>query len=508
MTLSERIAGHARRFPQRIALIGADERLSYGALHTLIDVVSEWLLKAGYDVLAVDMANGPAWAVLDIAAMQAGICLVPLAPFFSESQLRHVLAISGAQAVVTDAADSLRKRCRGSLADDENVLAIGAAELSCIATMRDGVSGERPALQGVHKVTFTSGTTGNPKGVMLTWAQMRQVVESLAEATEVSTSDRHLALMPLAVLLENIGGVYVPLWAGATSILLPGHQVGLSGSSGLDGSAMTAALIEQRATTVIFTPQTLQGVVETVERNPAGEPGLRFAAVGGAPVSPRLLERAARCGMPVYEGYGLSEYCSVVCLNTRTRNKPGTVGRPLAHVRLRVDRDAEVVVEGVEFAGYLDSSDSRGRSATTPAARAWPTGDLGEIDADGYLQLKGRRRNVFITAFGRNVAPEWVERELALEPEIAQAAVFGEAQPFNVALLVPSGNIPAAQLQAAVARANQNLPDYARVSRWIAVSPFTPANGLLTGTGRIRRDRLAELYRDDIESFFVEAQSS
>ena len=158
-------------------------------------------------------------------------------------------------------------------------------------------------------------------------------------------------------------------------------------------------------------------------------------------------------------------------------------------------------MSGRGFLGYLGDAD--------PHRAVWPTGDLGELDVDGYLFLRGRKRNVFITSSGRNVAPEWVERELVLEGAIRQAALFGEARPFNVAILVAAPDANVAQIDAAVERVNRTLPDYARVARWVrARSPFSVANGLLTGTGRIRRDALAQRYDRVIESLYSEALSS
>ena len=168
---------------------------------------------------------------------------------------------------------------------------------------------------------------------------------------------------------------------------------------------------------------------------------------------------------------------------------------------MRLAPDGEILVDGELMLGYAGDP--------SPVPRPWPTGDLGELDDDGFLYLRGRRRNVFITAFGRNVAPEWVERELTLEPAILQAAVFGEARPCNVAVLVPGSGATSSDIEAALARAHRTLPDYARVSRWLpADAPFSPANGLLTGTGRIRRTALLERYGQAIELLYCEAQTS
>jgi len=501
VTLLAQISRHAALGPHRPALLSAGRQLDYAGLLAEVGSAVQQLRGLTAQVVAIDLENGPAWVVLDIAALQLGVCLVPLPPFFSPAQLDHVMRLSGAAAVLSDDPVRLRQRIGALLQDDGLMLHIAGQAVCRIATSDRSArrNADRPA--AVDKITFTSGTTGRPKGVMLSWAQMRPVVTSLVAAAGMSRDDRHLVLMPLAVLLENIGGVYVALWAGAAVVLAPPRQLGMQGSSQLDGRRMAAALAEARATTTIFTPQTLQGLVEAIDQGAAEPPRLRFAAVGGAPVSARLLQRAADAGLAVYQGYGLSECCSVVCLNTASHNRPGSAGRALPHAAVRIADDGEVVVGGQSFIGYLGEA---------PRAMAdWHTGDLGELDADGYLYLHGRRRNVFITAFGRNVAPEWVESELTLEPAIAQAAVFGEARPYNVALIVAAPGASAADVEAALARTNRDLPDYARVARWLAAdAAFSVSNGLLTGTGRLCREPLLQRYALDIESLYREVQTS
>lgn len=505
MSLFARIVAHAATSPQKPALVGRDGELGYAALRNAVDRAVAHLRASGVRVLGCALDNGPDWAVLDIAALHQGICLVPLPPFFSPAQLRHAIGKSGIEAVVTDRAGQLRQALPGVFAETRAPFAIAGQNLDWIETLPAAVESASPVPDDIRKITFTSGTTGDPKGVMLSWPHMQAVVESLARGVRMQPGDRHVALMPLAVLLENIAGLYVSLWAGATAVLLPMDALGLRGSSALDGRAMADVLAASQASTAIFTPQTLQGVTEALEqatqRAAPIATGLRFAAVGGAPVAPRLLQRAARAGLPVYEGYGLSENASVATLNTPGGNRPGSVGKPLAHVGLSIADDGEVVIARRLFAGYLGEP--------APADTHWQTGDLGELDADGFLYLRGRKRNVFITAFGRNVAPEWVERELTLEPAIAQAAVFGEARPFNVAVVVVADGFNGADVDVALARVNRALPDYARVSRWTAAqAPFVPGNGMLTGTGRIRRDKVLADYAAAIESLYREAQTS
>lgn len=488
MELIARIRLHAAENPGRTALEWPGGSIGYAGLAAEIERLAAELRGRGVRTLAIALDNGPAWALLDLAALHAGLCLLPLPPFFSEGQMRHALGLSGAQALLTDRAAILRDRL--GLPEPKGSWWVAGRPLSWI-----DLSGNPHAVPaGVRKLTFTSGTTGEPKGVMLGWDHMAPVVCSLAEAVEVDPADRHLALTPLSVLLENIGGLYVPLWGGATTLLPGCGEVGLSGSSRLDAIAMTLALEQYRATSAIFSPQSLQGLVEAIEAGLPRPAALRFGAVGGAPVSPRLLERAAVLGLPVYEGYGLSECASVVCLNTPKGNRPGTVGQPLPHVRVSVAADGEIRIAGPGFAGYLGEPAPQG---------AWASGDIGAFGADGFLRLQGRRRNLFITAFGRNLAPEWVERELTLEPAIAQAAVFGEARPWNLAVILAAPGADESELAAAIARANASLPDYAQVSRWIiAAEPFTPQNGLLTGTGRVRREAIQHRYQQQIENLY------
>lgn len=501
MSLLDRLETNAAGSPDDPALEWPGGVLSYAGLVALVRQATAVLIERGARVVAVDLDNGPAWAVLDLAALHAGVCLVPLPAFFSGGQLAHALRQSGAEAVISDDPQRLRRDLGDLFVRRQAAFDIGPQTLHWIATAADTGAAGQSIPPGVDKVSFTSGTTGQPKGVMLAWSQMRPVVASLVESVGIARGDRHLALMPLAVLLENIAGLYAPLWAGATVSLVPMKLLGIRGAANADGEVIASELRSQRASTAIFTPQTLHALVRALENGAPALPALRFAAVGGAPVSPRLLERAGAAGVPAYQGYGLSECCSVVCLNTPGANRPGSVGRPLGHLRISISNDGEVLIAGQRFAGYLGDR--------SPPGAAWRSGDLGTLDEDGFLHLQGRRRNVFITAFGRNVAPEWVESELALEPAIAQAAVFGEAMPENVAVVVAAQDTAPGDIRDAIERVNRNLPDYARVARWLpADAPFTPSNGLLTGTGRVRRAAVWARYRGRIERLILENTTS
>jgi long-subunit acyl-CoA synthetase (AMP-forming) len=294
----------------------------------------------------------------------------------------------------------------------------------------------------------------------------------------------------------------VPILAGATSAVPSLREVGLSGSSGLDPAAMLAAIEKFAATTVVTVPQTLMGLLSAVARTGRRPEKLRLVAVGGAPLAAETLAQAEALGLPVFQGYGLSELSSVVAFNGPGANRPGSVGRPLPHAALRFAADGEILVRGSVFEGYL--GETAGDRTEASADGFWPTGDLGRLDPEGYLHLVGRKKNMFITSFGRNVAPEWVECELITHGAIAQAAVFGEARPWNAAIIVPRGvDVPAARIEADIRQVNDRLPDYARVHRWlVATEAFSPVNGMMTPNGRLRRERIFEAYRQELKRFY------
>jgi long-subunit acyl-CoA synthetase (AMP-forming) len=248
---------------------------------------------------------------------------------------------------------------------------------------------------------------------------------------------------------------------------------------------------------VILLPQTLAALVVALESGAPRLDSLRFAAVGGARVPETLLERAERVGLPVHEGYGLTECASVVALSRPGARRAGSVGQVLPHARVRIDERSEIYVSGAAVCGY-------GPDAAAPEEVA--TGDLGRLDADGFLYVTGRRKNVFITSFGRNVSPDWVEAELTRAPPIAQAALFGESRPWNVAVVVAAPMTRAHEIQRAIDSVNRDLPDYARVRDWVrADEPFTTLNGQLTPNGRNRRAAIWNRYRARIDACYFDS---
>ncbi|HKO89403.1 MAG TPA: AMP-binding protein, partial [Burkholderiales bacterium] len=332
------------------------------------------------------------------------------------------------------------------------------------------------------KLTFTSGSTGSPKGILLTAEQQWRTALSLAASLRPMNIRRHLALLPMSVLLENVAGLYTALSLGAEVILPRLADVGLSGSSTFDARKAISAIRETESESAIVLPQMLRAM--TTELRASGERmrSLKFLAVGGGKVAPSLIEEARRVGLPVYEGYGLSEACSVVSLNLPGQDRPGSVGKPLAHHAVEIANDGEIRVRDVAAWRIADD------------ASAWTdSGDIGRFDADGFLHVTGRKKNVLITGFGRNVSPEWPEAALLAHPEVLQVMVYGEGQQRLSALIVPCDPCAdGARLQAVVDRANETLPDYARIGDWHPIKqPFSVEDGTLTSNGRLKRDGIA-----------------
>jgi long-subunit acyl-CoA synthetase (AMP-forming) len=489
----------AQNHSSLIALRGADNlALTYAELNAAInDQCAAWaplvtdVQSKLRRTMALAVDNHPAWVVLDLAAMRCNIPLVPLPFFFSAAQWLHAMQDAGVSVLVTDQPQLFEPLLT------EHHFTTSSFELAGKTLTQFEFTAIRhvdlPA--NTAKITYTSGTTGHPKGVCLSHDNMLNVAKAIVAATALASHDQHLSVLPLATLLENVAGVYATLLAGASCTLLPSSDIGLSGASGLDIKKLLASLKQAQASTAIFTPELLHALVLCLEGGESTPPQLRFLAVGGASVSPALLARAQKLQLPVYEGYGLSECGSVVALNKPGNNNPGTVGKPLPHIEVAFTDEHEIVIHGNAYLGYVGQQHAQTSSVHT--------GDIGHLDKDGYLIITGRKKNIFITSFGRNVSPEWVERELKISPYIAQAALFGEAKPWNVAIIVPRQGATGEQIENAIKTINSQLPDYARVGHWISAdAPFSTKNQQLTANGRNRRDVILQHYQLKINALY------
>jgi len=445
-------------------------------------------------VLALQADNGIPWLIIDLACQQAGICLLPIPDFFSNQQLKHVLSTAAVDALVCQHPENLERILAGRIRASCPFQPGNFTLLMLEPTM---TSGQLPNHTG--KITFTSGSTGEPKGVCLSTAQLLQQARVLAQAVDL-TAPRHLCLLPLCTLLENVAGLYAPLLSGG-ELMLPGlAEVGFSGSSTLDVQKFVQTISRYRPNSIILTPQLLLVLVSSIAEGWRPPESLRFVAVGGGKVSASLLAQARQAGVPAYEGYGLSECASVVSLNTPAHQLAGSCGKPLPHVRVNIDA-GEVVVSGNVMLGYLGEPESFGQAAIR-------TGDLGKLDDRGFLHIHGRRKNLLISSYGRNINPEWVESELLNQPLLSECVVLGDDRPYCVALLTPRRpDTSDAQIQKHIDQVNANLPDYARIRRWHRLSrSLNSQTGLLTANGRPQRDAIAHKYSSLLTTLYPESK--
>lgn len=480
--------------PGRLALADGRREWTYGELRAAVTAEAEWLAQTGGRRFALLADNGGPWILSDLALLERELPCVPIPGSFTPAQLGHLLEDAGIDHVLTDEPERL-------CALRPDLAAAGQSPRTGLTLLRRlPVPAPTPLPAGTIKVTYTSGSTAAPKGVCLDAATLGAVAHALAGATGETLGGPHLCVLPLATLLENVAGVHVALRRGATCLAPSCRSTGMSYGQP-DPQRLLEAISQARPASLILVPELLRALVAGAGQGWRPPASLRFVAVGGAAVAPTLLARAAALGLPVYEGYGLSECGSVVCLNTPLANRPGSVGRPLPHVRVRLDEQGQLMVSGATSLGYL------GQPGRRPGELA--TGDLAEIDAEGFVSVRGRLRNLFITSLGRNISPEWVERELTAEPEIGRVVAIGEARPYVVALLSAADQGAAGSLGRAIARANARLPDYAQVRRWALLpSPLSVADGTLTANGRLRREDIERRYAPLIDSLYADAQAS
>jgi len=529
------ICEHARQSPMQVAIQTIDNdktiSLTYGQLQRTLSALHQTLETWQGKRVALYAHNDIDWVLLDLALSSVGAVVVPIPIFFSATQIAHLLQDAQIETVYVGSGLTLPlidNMDHWIITDTSETTAIKSEpatpitgsfyQLAGTITDHTLTAQNSSTASDFCKVTYTSGSTGMPKGVCLGQDTLMRIVESLSgaladtltddatnapEVTDTTSNFSHLSVLPFATLLENVAGVYVSLYMGRT--LVTGHidQFGLLSNQAFDAKRLMKTVQTYHIASVILLPQMLKAICEHMAANEktksstnAALPSLKFMAVGGGKVSPQLLQEANALSLPVYEGYGLSECGSVVSLNTPKANRTGSVGKPMPHASVSIADSGEVMVKGNAMQGYLNHDDSKDDNGIIA------TGDIGHLDDDGYLYITGRRKNVLISSFGRNISPEWVEAQLSTQPIIYQVAVLGDGEPHLSAVIVANPNMTATSIdpQSAIAQAvyvvNQTLPDYARIKQWhLAEHPFSTDNELLTDNGKLRRAHIFTAYQ-------------
>lgn len=353
--LADLLQQQARVSPARVALQGPDSGFSYSQMLQAVGALADQLGRLGVRRAGLCGDNSLAWILADLACLMAGVVCVPVPVFFSKSQAAHLIERAGLDCLLCGEPDTAGEHL-GHGVWLRHLPVTGAGAWMPEATA---------------KITFTSGSTGTPKGVCLSGGQMAATTLALKERLADVPLEQHLCILPLATLLENIAGVYLPLLMGATVNVAPLQGLGMTGSSGLDLKRLVTGINRSAPQSLILVPELAMALVSAAEQGRLEGHSFRFLAVGGGRVSPELLARGRAAGLPLYEGYGLSECSSVVALNVPGDDCEGTVGKPLCHVEVRLDPDRHIRVRGNTHLGYLGDE---------PEDDGWlDTGDLGTL---------------------------------------------------------------------------------------------------------------------------------
>ncbi len=421
--------------------------------------------------------NGPAWPILELAAMRAGIVLTPLGPDPSWELVRHVTSITGCDVVLTDDPAALEDH----LGHGEPVPpTLGARG------WRITPEGRVPPIPAeTARISITGGNTGDPRGVCHDGATIWGESERLCATLSMTPHDVHLALLPLADPGVARWVIHSALLSGATTVLSPLRSLGLVGDEAGDPIAI-AAMIERTAPTILLvTPAILEGWLSTLPgSDPHVRERLRRVITVGAPLPRAVSRHADELGVPVYSGYGLTEAGGIVSMNSPRESLRGTVGRPHAGMTLRVLADGELMVRGASHLGVLDES------GFVPAQEECATGDLASIDGNGFLSIQGRKKNRIVTPGGREICPEWIEEILRAQPSIAEAFVFGEDRPYLAAVILPVRGRES-QVHGELRGANLRFPEISRLGGWhIYDRPLSHEERTLTPTGRPNRTEI------------------
>jgi long-chain acyl-CoA synthetase len=534
-------------------------------------------VQAG-DRVVIFSATRYEWAILDLAILSVGAVTVPIYETSSAEQVRWVLGDSGAVLAFaeTDAHATMVAELAGELPELRRVLHIDGAGPKALEQLEQEGASVDPgqltarleALRSEDPATliYTSGTTGRPKGCQLTHSNLVYETRGAKEVlpTLLRKGERLLVFLPLAHVL-----------ARALTLCAFQNKVVVGFTSDIKNLLPMFAVF--KPTVVVSVPRVFEKVYNTAAQNAAsdgkgrifeiaaqtavdwseasdrGGPGLLLRAKhalfdrlvyqklraalggdchasvsGGAPLGARLGHFYRGVGVTIYEGYGLTETSAAITVNQVGALKVGSVGKLLPGNSMRIADDGELLVRGgVVFDGYWHNE-----QATDEAlADGWfKTGDLGAVDDDGFLTITGRKKEIIVTAGGKNVAPAVLEDQLRAHPLISQAMVVGDARPFVGALITidpeafegwkqrngkPAGASVAdlaadpallAEVDAAVKQANLAV-SHAESIRKFRILPvdFTEDTGELTPTMKVKRKVVAEKFADDIDAIYAKS---
>jgi long-chain acyl-CoA synthetase len=539
------------------------------------------------DRVALLSENRPEWLLADLACLACGLVDIPIYATSPAADVEELLRRCGAKALFLSDAEQWRKvaAVRERLPALRHVIAFDpaasdvtiafaalasdgdAAPDAMLATLAaaDEVKRRLAALRrsDVATILYTSGTTGAPKGVMLTHGNLLANCRSTLDHVALGPDDLTLSFLPLSHSFERTAGHYALLMAGGAIAYASSPE------------RVPVEIREVKPTLVLGVPRFYEKVHDrilgAIERGPKyrralfdfalrvadevaaceGPPPLklrfrhelaqrlvfsllrhrmggrlRFFVSGGAPLDPELVRFFGRLGLPLLEGYGLTEAAPVLTINQPGRIVAGSVGRAIPGVELKIAEDGEIVARGENvFAGYCDDPEA---TAAVRSPDGWlRTGDIGRLDADGFLWVTDRKKELIIGSGGKNVSPVRVESQLKRHRIVGDVCLVGDRRPYLVALIVPDeaalktalaergiawssreAMVRDAAVRAlfdeAVAQGNAELAPPERVRRFLLLDePFSAENHLLTPTLKVRRREVEKRWRPQIEALYA-----
>jgi len=543
-------------------------------------------LKPG-DRVAILAENRPEWAMADFAILASAAITVPVYPTLLGWQIEYILNDSGAVAVICSTEEQMKKvagirdHCPhihnvivcdppptlpAGVFSFQQVVDSGRAADDAAAKARFDELRAKPQPGDVATLVYTSGTTGNPKGAMLTHGNVASNVLATCKVLPIEHGMTGLSILPLSHILERMGD-YCYFYRGCTiayaeSVLKVGDNLReirphlfaavprlfeKMRTTILDGVAVQPAskqkifkwalgIAAQRLPYLIDRKSMPFGLSiksaiadKLVFRKILDRLGGRVKMVlsGGAPLSAELAAFFIGAGLDIYEGYGLTETSPVIAVNTPSARRVGTVGKIIPGVEVRIADDGEILSRGPHIMkGYWNNDDAT-RQAIDPDG--WfHTGDIGEIDADGFLKITDRKKDIIINAYGKNIAPQPLEALLKSSPYIGTPVLIGDRRKYLVALLVPNfdklerdakalgvasgsrdeliANEKVQQIyQTEIDRFNLNLDRQEKIRRF-ALLPrdFTIDEDEITPSLKVKRKTIDKKYKGIIDQLFID----
>jgi long-subunit acyl-CoA synthetase (AMP-forming) len=496
------------------------------------------------DTVALMLVNRPEFNLVDTAALHLGAIPFSIYNTSTPEQIEYLFANAENRVVITERAflpviAEARRRVTGLervvLVDGEEE---GALRLEALEAMSPSEFSFERSWRGVEPgdvatLIYTSGTTGPPKGVELTHVNLLAEVRGMHERLPAAPGGRTTSYLPSAHIADRwLAHCHASMGLGASITCLA------------DPRTVAQHLAEVRPTIWGGVPRVWEKIKAALEaagvRDPAALEEEQRAAIrrklgldqaewlvaGAAPTPVEVLEFFMALGLPICELWGMSETSSCATCNPRVRIKLGTVGPPIDGVELRLEEDGELLVRGaIVMAGYRNDPQ---RTAEAIDPDGWlRTGDVASIDADGYVSIVDRKKELIINAAGKNMSPANIEARLkAAHPLIGQAVAIGDRRPYNVALLVLDPDAAAAfasehgladasaptlarhplvheAAAKAVADANRHLSRVERIKRWtILDTDWEPGGDELTPTMKLKRRPIGEKYAEQIEALY------